>query len=355
MPENKIQHYVPRCHLRPFTLNSEGVAINLFNIKLEKSIKNAPVKNQCAKDYFYGNDGSLEQAFVPIEGRYATLIRSMIGGDLALRKAEMSFLRDFSYMQSIRTEMARKKLAAFHDKFAEFIGEDSDAAKSLRDVSEHTIIHDSLKMFDDLRYKLADLKSCIILNSSQCDFITSDDPAIFTNRFHFQKLNKQDFGLANTGALLFMPLSPKLIFLSYDGACYTFPSIIGNVVETNFANDVLALNELQYIRAENNIYFQRWEEREKIASELESVKKLRPEKWSRTFYAVKDGGTDNHKRFRVVSREETMKEGHFLIHHQVIHPSPPNWLSKMKWHHKPRYVDTRSGAGYVRPERAKDL
>ena len=32
MPSNKNQHFVLRCHLKPFTLNGEGVAINIFNI-----------------------------------------------------------------------------------------------------------------------------------------------------------------------------------------------------------------------------------------------------------------------------------------------------------------------------------
>ena len=52
MADNKNQHYVPRVHLKPFTLDGEGLAINLLNIDRMKPISNAPVKNQCSGDYF---------------------------------------------------------------------------------------------------------------------------------------------------------------------------------------------------------------------------------------------------------------------------------------------------------------
>ncbi|WP_107355944.1 DUF4238 domain-containing protein [Rhodopseudomonas palustris] len=56
MPDNKNQHYVPRCLLKPFTLNGDGRSINVFNMARERSIANAPVKSQCSRDYFYGRD-----------------------------------------------------------------------------------------------------------------------------------------------------------------------------------------------------------------------------------------------------------------------------------------------------------
>lgn len=60
MATNKNQHYVPQCHLRPFTFDSEGAAISVFNLDLKKLIFNTPVKNQCPEDYFYGQDEELE-------------------------------------------------------------------------------------------------------------------------------------------------------------------------------------------------------------------------------------------------------------------------------------------------------
>jgi hypothetical protein len=66
MPAQKNQHFVPRAALKPFTLSSEGAAINVFNIKRDRAVQDAPVKGQCARDYFYGKDLKLENKLVQL-------------------------------------------------------------------------------------------------------------------------------------------------------------------------------------------------------------------------------------------------------------------------------------------------
>lgn len=73
MATNKNQHFVPRCYLRPFTLDSANVAINLFNIDRMKFVERAPVKHQCSRDYFYGEDPALEKALQAEEGLYVSV------------------------------------------------------------------------------------------------------------------------------------------------------------------------------------------------------------------------------------------------------------------------------------------
>jgi hypothetical protein len=63
--------------LRPFSVDEQGYAIHLFNIKREKCIATAPVKGQCARDYYYGEDGLLEHILQGYEGRYATIVREI--------------------------------------------------------------------------------------------------------------------------------------------------------------------------------------------------------------------------------------------------------------------------------------
>lgn len=66
MASNKNQHFVPRCHLKPFTLDSTKKNINLFNIDREQILENVPIKNQCSSDYFYGSDqNTLKMQFKP--------------------------------------------------------------------------------------------------------------------------------------------------------------------------------------------------------------------------------------------------------------------------------------------------
>ena len=46
-----------------------------YNIDKKKIIPKAAVKNQCSKDYFYGQDDELEQAIQLVESGYAAIFK----------------------------------------------------------------------------------------------------------------------------------------------------------------------------------------------------------------------------------------------------------------------------------------
>ena len=71
MADHKNQHFVPRVLLQPFTKNAEDRSINLYNIGADRLILDAPVKGQCARHYWYGEDGQLEALLSRLEGMFA--------------------------------------------------------------------------------------------------------------------------------------------------------------------------------------------------------------------------------------------------------------------------------------------
>lgn len=75
MADHKRQHFVARCYLKPFSLDGDGVAINLCNIARGRSIQNAAMRGQCAKSYFYGEDLGLERIIKEFEDEYARVVR----------------------------------------------------------------------------------------------------------------------------------------------------------------------------------------------------------------------------------------------------------------------------------------
>src|SRR5271156_3941827 len=106
MPQNKVQHFVPRVLLRPFSLNGEGAAINLYQGAQNKAVRDAPLKSQCARNYFYGRDLKLEKLLGGLEGAFAAMlaqIDSARGNDLL---ADLEILRQFTFLQHNRTEAA---------------------------------------------------------------------------------------------------------------------------------------------------------------------------------------------------------------------------------------------------------
>lgn len=61
-----------------------------------------------------------------------------------------------------------------------------------------------------------DLKLRIINNRSKVDFVISDDPAVFANRYATQRLNKAGFGVHSAGMIMMMPLTPRYAVICYD-------------------------------------------------------------------------------------------------------------------------------------------
>jgi hypothetical protein len=341
---HKNQHYVPRCHFKPFTVGGEGRAIHLFNIPNALPIPNAPVKGQCSKNYFHGKDG-LEDELANIEGMYGSIVHPLIDGRGPSSFEDLSFLAAFSYLQYHRTKSAiqRKRYGDLEMQDAAFYNAPDQRPDF--DLSDTTLVHESIELFKDSAYYIDDLKCSVMRNNTSRDFVTSDDPAILTNRFYIQRLDRTDFGIASSGAILVLPLSPQFLFLAYDGRVYTMPDKHGDIVTLNEVSDVLALNELQYLKASENIYFANWSERELIAREYEQARPRRIDAWSIVRVAVPTD--DTRTVYKESSREEASRVERALMHLQAIFPRPSTWLSKLK-HRSPPRTFPAGGAGHVR-------
>jgi Protein of unknown function (DUF4238) len=110
MADHKNQHFVPRCVLKPFTLNNEDKAINLYTLRADRLIQNAPVKHQSARDYLYGEDGVIEAGLAQLEGQYSSALDQVREGWDS--EDDRSTLRFFAYLQLRRTEMAIQRIEA---------------------------------------------------------------------------------------------------------------------------------------------------------------------------------------------------------------------------------------------------
>ncbi len=119
MPENKNQHFVPRCALRPFTLDGAGLAINLFNISRLLAIQNAPVKSQCARDYLYGKgDRCAENLLTRLEGQYARIV-SQLADRHDVSTEDQKWLRLVIAIQQRRTKSAISQMRDLTNSMAD--------------------------------------------------------------------------------------------------------------------------------------------------------------------------------------------------------------------------------------------
>lgn len=205
MPSHKNQHFVPRCYLRPFTIDGTGKALNIFNIDRGRAISRAPVKGQCSRDYFYGDDLALERAIQPFEGAYASLLRQVESENFILSEEHRCLLRQFWSLQHLRTEHASRRMMAMSAELDGAVNMSADFKLTIGEA-----VRGGMNAFLQAEEAVGDLKVCLVRNRTPVPFITSDDPAVMANRWfqHDARARWLTPGLGSSAALLLLPLTP---------------------------------------------------------------------------------------------------------------------------------------------------
>jgi hypothetical protein len=347
MAAHKSQHFVPKVHLRPFSTDADRNAISLVNIKSGQAIHTAPIKHQCAKNYFYGKDGVLESLFVEIEGKYAEGVRkaesrNFDGGD-------ETWLRLFMNLQFGRTEAAAEQIKQFYQKSAAITFRGRPLPETeVPQMDGKQLIIQALGSTKGLRASLEDLELRIFVNRTNTNFVTSDNPLMSTNRFYCQKIGEDTWGAISAGALFILPLTPRLAACLYDPGVYGVESS-GYYVELKKQTDARAFNELQYLNAAENIYFSEPSDAERIATEFAAVSGRRVRELARlTEFLAKEmpDGRDRITPLRP-GMDETKYDSKYIMYN-VPRPIPARWPSVLPFRGKLIAHYNGSAAGYVR-------
>lgn len=345
MPANKNQHFVPRCHLRPFTLNEDDAAINVFNLDRKLFITGAPVKNQCSGDYFYGADEDLEKGIQLIESAYGPALKKAVANPRLLTNDDNSIFLLFWLFQYFRTEAAAKR----NVEMSKSTGRLADIEESESSLSIKDAVQIAMRTFAGSMHVIDDLKFCLVKNKTRLPFITSDNPAVLTNRWHIESRRTRglSFGLPHAGALALLPLTPSLLFLAYDGDIYSVPHD-GGIVEVRSARDVISFNQHQFLQCNSNVYVRDGTHAEIIQQHYKDVEEIRPKSRHVVHYAEFEKTVGEHKRYIVVSLENRDKSKEAIMHTQVIHPRPAFWPSQVRMRTKGSFYTNGTGMGYVR-------
>ena len=344
MASNKNQHFVPRCYLKPFTLDENNVAISVYNIDSKKLIKNAPVKNQCSKSYFYGQNELLENAIQSMEGAYANFLRAIRLPNHSFHEECSKFFKRFWWFQHLRTEAASKRAAEMNNEMGAALKMDSSFNLEIKDS-----VDIAMGVFADSIDRADDLKGCLIKNNTQLPFITSDDPAILTNKW-FQLDNRfrgETFGLRSAGAILLMPLTPKILFCAYDPDVYAIQKSNGWANITN-ENDVLAFNQHQFLNCRAVIFPGEILSELSLTKTLLQFKKSRISQRHKIHYAVLDESFGEHKRYKGIETSNAKDNEEAIVHAQTIHPKAQIWPSIIRWRRNGFGMSNNTGTGCIR-------
>jgi hypothetical protein len=347
MADNKNQHYVPRVHLKPFTLGGEGLAINLLNIDRMKPIQNAPVKGQCSGDYFYGKDERLERAINSVENPYGEIVGFLMGDNAAVNPAIRIAILRFIYLQHQRTEAASRKAAEMMIAVHDVPGCDIPIPP-MREAMK-TAVQIAMLNFASSMSIVDDLKVCIARNRTGRPYVTSDDPAILTNRLHIQRRHKmqRSFGVKTAGAIFLLPLSPRLCAIVYDSAVYQTSQCAGWIDVTR-ESDVDAINEHQILNCMANLYYREWDRRYQLMQQVLARKHLRPEHRHTVVHAALDYTMEWGSRYAVKEIKDLREEEEVLIHITANHPVPSAWPSFLRFRPDAKAYSNNTGAGLTR-------
>jgi Protein of unknown function (DUF4238) len=212
------------------------------------------------------------------------------------------------------------------------------------------MMHASLALaMEFLKYE-ADLKLAILANRTKTDFVISDHPAVLTNRFYFQRLQKRSFGVSSSGAMILMPLSPRLSLMAYDQNVYTMPNDTGRAyVDFTRIDDVYAINQIQYLSADKNIYFRFWNDADRIGSEVSALAKKRAQVGAVSQMLVRDYNHHGHGEvYRRGSADEEANAIEAIVMTSFRQPEPTTWPSVLKFRSKPKTFCNDSAVGHVR-------
>ncbi|MFI3186931.1 MAG: DUF4238 domain-containing protein [Methylococcaceae bacterium] len=345
MATNKNQHFVHRGYLRPFTIDEANAAINLYNIDRQKFIPLAPVKNQCSRDYFYGQDESLERAIRSVEDGYTTALHEILKPSYVLTNEHRTILRTFWLFQYLRTEAAAIKSVEMMSSISDVAGIQDPSFKLT--IKDAVII--AMRTFGRAMHVIDDLKICLVRNKTQTPFFTSDDPAVLTNRWWLtdQRTQGRSFGVGSAGVIILLPLSPKLLCIGYDGDVYSIPHNQG-LIEVHKERDIASFNQHQILNCRANLFVQRAEHSNVVHKAYMETAKNRLTIRHEVNYAIHDGNEGEYVRYRTVDSKTCEEHTEALIHIKAVNSIPLFWPKQIAFRNKGKVFTNGTGLGYIR-------
>ncbi|MEQ2529213.1 DUF4238 domain-containing protein [Bacillaceae bacterium CLA-AA-H227] len=269
MGENKRQHYVPQFYLKNFSDSKKF--INTYNISRSKYIPEASIRDMCQKENFYGADKKLEHFLNRvIETDTSTIIKDIINTNTFPNKEREEYIQLIVFL--LVTEARNLKAADSTNNMFDIMSKNMlslypDIKKSDLDsfkIKLEQPSHHNIKIAIESAPLVYDLEPLLIVEPTGArKFITSDNPVVRYNSFYLEKNYFAGFGHVTRGLQLFFPISPQKCILLYDKHAYDIKGEKNGVLNLK-AREVDQLNDLFYLNAYNNVFFNQKTKKEYI-------------------------------------------------------------------------------------------
>jgi hypothetical protein len=132
--------------------------------------------------------------------------------------------------------------------------------------------------------------------------------------------------------------------LLYDGDVYSVPKVDRHWCKVDREKDVYALNDMIFLKARENIYFQ--EEGDFSLERFDAVADRRVTDWHRGRILVPVREEESRKIF--VEANKPPEEGGYVVATSQQHPKPRAWPSVLSFRQPATVYGNGSAMGYVR-------
>jgi Protein of unknown function (DUF4238) len=262
MARTKHQHFVPKLYLRLFASDNDGKFIGIYNLLPDLFIAQGALKHQAYKNFFYGEDGKVEDILQELESEAAPILREIVREQhLPITNSEKHVnLFLFVLILRCRTKSNVDHINEGVDSFMQHVFSNDDRINKilpeykigLTSASGLAVKHaiEALPSFIDMKCKL-------IVNTSNLPFITSDHPVAFLNPYLNERISREmgKIGVASKGLLVFLPISPKHALLIYDSNIYGVGVRKSKEILIQDESEIEKMNALQVINCDENLYF----------------------------------------------------------------------------------------------------
>ena len=273
MATQKNQHYVPQFYQRRFS--PDGKTIGSYIFEQDKQIDQAPIKHQASKDYFYTKEteqkNNIEVSLGALEAMTQKVMEKVDANPRkALDKIDDSTLYVFTILQLGRTVAHAINIQNTAETVVKqllkevILHRQSNNEKDVKGLSEDEIDKYSLSFQSLGGFSLGiqaqmiptcvDLEQKLLINNTGHAFVTSDNPAALYNMF-FERIGRDESGMGCRGVFIFMPFSPELAIVLYDGKVYKIGNKRQPYTEITNKRDIGELNKLTAVNAFQTIFY----------------------------------------------------------------------------------------------------
>ena len=263
MAKNKSQHFVPQHYLRQFRIE-QTKQISVATINPFQLVEAAGISGQCQQDYFYREDGELDELLRQCEDDLApVLVR--VAHNRCFDSKELVALRFLAVILKIRTKKSAEIAKVFPKKVAYEVIESGIERGRLpapsggwtEDMMDFTgVIGVELKTAAIPCWLEMQTLACKLLEADEtAAFITSDNPVAMLNElFAAAEPHRSFVGFSRSGFQLLLPISPRVSLFFYDPKVYKVGGRRQKLVLLS-KSDTELVNSLQVQSAFECLYF----------------------------------------------------------------------------------------------------